>query len=104
MVKELPIMVAKQKIIEEIKADKIVIIIGDTGSGKSTKVSQFLIKLLNFANSKIGCTQPRRIAAMSVAKYVAYDTNTKLGDFVGYTVRFENNCKKNTKIKFYILF
>mmetsp|Transcript_16622 Transcript_16622/g.29819 ORF Transcript_16622/g.29819 Transcript_16622/m.29819 type:complete len:487 (+) Transcript_16622:8-1468(+) len=100
MVKELPIMVAKQKIIEEIKADKIIIIIGDTGSGKSTKVSQFLIKLLNFPNSKIGCTQPRRIAAMSVAKYVAYDTNTKLGDFVGYTVRFENNCKKNTKIKY----
>mmetsp|Transcript_6965 Transcript_6965/g.10791 ORF Transcript_6965/g.10791 Transcript_6965/m.10791 type:complete len:600 (-) Transcript_6965:43-1842(-) len=73
-------------------------IIGDTGSGKSTQVAKYLI---NFNTSnKIGCTQPRRIAAMTISKRVATELNSNIGDKVGYCVRFEKVLNKKVRIKY----
>jgi len=67
------------------------IVVGDTGSGKTTQMTQYMYEE-GFANSrkKIGCTQPRRVAAMSVAKRVAEEVGCRLGEEVGYTIRFED--------------
>ena len=68
--------------------------------GKSTQVAQYLYHLVGKSSSHIACTQPRRIAAVSVAKRVAYEMNVKLGDEVGYSIRFEDVTSTKTKVKF----
>ncbi|MGL5900468.1 MAG: helicase-related protein, partial [Lactobacillaceae bacterium] len=79
-----------------LKINNIVLIQGDTGCGKTTKIPRLLLK--KYKN--IVCTQPRRIAAISVAKRVSKDLNTKVGDLVGYAVRFEDCISKNTRLRF----
>lgn len=79
-----------------LEKNKIVLIQGDTGCGKTTKIPRLLLK--KYKN--IVCTQPRRIAAISVAKRVADDLNTKIGDIVGYAVRFEDCTSNNTRLRF----
>ena len=73
---------------------------GDTGSGKTTQIVQYLAEAGFSENGKIGCTQPRRVAAMSVAKRVAEEVGCRLGQEVGYTIRFEDCTSPETKIKF----
>ena len=68
--------------------NNILIIIGETGSGKTTQITQYLHSAGFAKRGKIGCTQPRRVAAMSVAKRVCEEMNVKLGDEVGYSIRF----------------
>lgn len=74
----------------------VVIVIAETGSGKSTQMPQYLARA-NY-DKKIICTQPRRLAAKSLAKRVALEFNTKLGQDVGYRVRFDNCTENTTKI------
>lgn len=71
---------------------QILIIEGETGSGKTTQIPQYLVEagFTNEGQYKIGCTQPRRVAAMSVAARVAEEMNVKLGNDVGYSIRFED--------------
>jgi pre-mRNA-splicing factor ATP-dependent RNA helicase DHX38/PRP16 len=76
-----------------------VIVIGETGSGKTTQLGQFLYEEGYTANGVIGCTQPRRVAAMSVAKRVSEEMGCELGSTVGYSIRFEDCTSKETKIK-----
>ena len=77
----------------------VIIVIGETGSGKTTQLGQFLYEEGYTANGIIGCTQPRRVAAMSVAKRVSEEVGCRLGETVGYSIRFEDCTTKDTKIK-----
>ena len=76
------------------------IVIGETGSGKTTQITQYLVEEGFAAKGLIGCTQPRRVAAMSVAKRVAEECGVQLGAEVGYTIRFEDCTSPETKIKY----
>lgn len=76
------------------------IIIGETGSGKTTQLTQFLYEDGYSSKGMIGCTQPRRVAAMSVAKRVSEEMHVKLGDLVGYAIRFEDCTSPATRIKY----
>lgn len=77
----------------------VLIVIGETGSGKTTQLGQFLYEEGYCKNGIIGCTQPRRVAAMSVAKRVSEEMDCELGSTVGYAIRFEDCTSKETKIK-----
>lgn len=79
--------------------NQILIVIGETGSGKTTQITQYLAESGFTFRGKIGCTQPRRVAAMSVAKRVAEEFGCRLGQEVGYTIRFEDCTSPETAIK-----
>ena len=80
--------------------NSVVIIVGETGSGKTTQLTQYLHEDGYTKFGMIGCTQPRRVAAMSVAKRVADETGTELGEDVGYSIRFEDMTSNATVIKY----
>jgi pre-mRNA-splicing factor ATP-dependent RNA helicase DHX38/PRP16 len=96
----LPAFAVRESLLRIVRDNQVVIIVGETGSGKTTQLTQYLHEdgYTNFG--MIGCTQPRRVAAMSVAKRVAEEMNTKLGDTVGYAIRFEDQTSENTLIKY----
>lgn len=99
--KTLPIYSMRDKLIQAVHEHQVIIIVGETGSGKTTQLTQYLHEAGYTQNGKkIGCTQPRRVAAMSVAARVADEMNTKLGEKVGYTIRFEDCTSENTIIKY----
>lgn len=86
----LPIFLLKAKLMEAIDENQILVVIGETGSGKTTQMTQYLVEAGYAARGRIGCTQPRRVAAMSVAKRVSEEFGCRLGQEVGYTIRFED--------------
>ncbi|KAH8280607.1 hypothetical protein KR018_005138, partial [Drosophila ironensis] len=86
--------------IKAVTDNQILIVIGETGSGKTTQITQYLGECGFTARGKIGCTQPRRVAAMSVAKRVAEEYGCRLGQEVGYTIRFEDCTSPETMIKY----
>jgi len=96
--KALPIFKFKQRILDSLKKSQVLTLIGETGSGKTTQVAQYLLESGNY--SSIAVTQPRRVAAISVAKRVSQEKNSELGGTVGYSVRFENKTSSKTKIKY----
>ncbi|EFO91466.1 CRE-MOG-5 protein [Caenorhabditis remanei] len=96
----LPIFALKKKLIEAIIDNQILVVVGETGSGKTTQMTQYAIEAGLARRGKIGCTQPRRVAAMSVAKRVAEEYGCKLGTDVGYTIRFEDCTSQDTIIKY----
>ena len=77
----------------------VIIVIGETGSGKTTQLTQFLHEEGYSNFGMIGCTQPRRVAAMSVAKRVSEEMEVDLGAEVGYSIRFEDCTSNKTVIK-----
>lgn len=86
---------------EEVKKNDILIIVGETGSGKTTQLPQFLFNGGFCCNGKvIGITQPRRVAAVTVAKRVAEECGVELGQKVGYSIRFEDATSSSTRIKY----
>ncbi|KAH7263056.1 P-loop containing nucleoside triphosphate hydrolase protein [Fusarium tricinctum] len=96
----LPVYAFRNQLIKAVHENQILIVVGETGSGKTTQLTQYLAEA-GFANDGIiGCTQPRRVAAMSVAKRVAEEVGCKLGEEVGYTIRFEDCTSPSTKIKY----
>ncbi|KAF2265734.1 P-loop containing nucleoside triphosphate hydrolase protein [Lojkania enalia] len=96
----LPVFKFRKQLLEAIATHQILIVVGDTGSGKTTQMTQYLAEA-GYANElMIGCTQPRRVAAMSVAKRVAEEVGCKLGHEVGYMIRFEDMTSPDTKIKY----
>lgn len=96
----LPIATCKAELMNLIRENNIVVIIGETGSGKTTQMTQYLYEAGYAKHGMIGCTQPRRVAAMSVAKRVAEEVGTTLGSVVGYTIRFEDVTGPETKIRY----
>ncbi|KAJ8978675.1 hypothetical protein NQ317_019111 [Molorchus minor] len=96
----LPIYKLKDELLKAVNDNQIVIVIGETGSGKTTQITQYLAEAGFTARGKIGCTQPRRVAAMSVAKRVAEEFGCRLGQEVGYTIRFEDCTSPETIIKY----
>jgi pre-mRNA-splicing factor ATP-dependent RNA helicase DHX38/PRP16 len=96
----LPIFTAREQLMTVIRDNQIVVIVGETGSGKTTQLTQYLMEEGYAAHGVIGCTQPRRVAAMSVAKRVSEELDCKLGGAVGYAIRFEDCTSPDTKIKY----
>lgn len=97
---QLPVCARASEIAEAIRDNQVVIIAGATGSGKTTQIPKICLEMGRGVNGIIGCTQPRRVAAVSVAERVAQELETPLGDAVGYQVRFEQRLKRETYIKF----
>ena len=98
--KQLPIYQLRDDLIRAISDNQILIVIGETGSGKTTQLTQYLYERDFGKAGKIACTQPRRIAAMSAAKKVAEEMRCDVGDQVGYTIRFEDITSSKTVIKY----
>ncbi|GAB9470862.1 Pre-mrna-splicing factor atp-dependent rna [Globisporangium polare] len=98
--KRLPIFPYREQLLEAIRNYSVIIIEGETGSGKTTQIPQYLHEIGYSELGKIGCTQPRRVAAMSVAARVAQEMDVKLGNEVGYSIRFEDCTNEKTVIKY----
>jgi ATP-dependent helicase HrpA len=97
---ELPITARVIDIVNAIDAHQVIIVAGETGSGKTTQLPKICLAMGRGVDGQIGCTQPRRIAATSVAARVAQELATELGDVVGYKVRFNDKVKNSSYIKF----
>jgi len=97
---ELPIVAHREEIIEAITNQRVVIISGDTGSGKTTQLPKMCLEAGRGSKKMIGCTQPRRIAAITVAQRVAQELGAEYDYIVGHKIRFQDKTTKNTKIKF----
>jgi len=95
----LPVSQNVDKISETIKNNQVVIIAGETGSGKTTQIPKICLELGRGIDGIIGHTQPRRIAARTVATRIAEELNTKLGNSVGYKVRFNDMVDEHSHIK-----
>lgn len=99
--KSLPIYTYREELLAAIKEHQVLIVVAETGSGKTTQLPQYLHEAGYTAGGlKIGCTQPRRVAAMSVAARVAEEMGTKVGYEVGYSIRFEDCTSDKTVLKY----
>ena len=96
----LPAFAVREDLLRIIRDNQVIIVVGQTGSGKTTQLTQFLHEDGYAQRGLIGCTQPRRVAAMSVAKRVSEEMQVRLGGLVGYAIRFEDCTSKDTKIKY----
>ena len=102
----LPVSAKRDEIAAAIAANQVVIVCGETGSGKTTQLPKIALAMgrgkLNYPAGQgrlIGHTQPRRIAASSVAKRIAQELNTPLGEVVGYKVRFQDRLSRDASVK-----
>ena len=96
----LPIYPLRSELLTAIRDHQILIIDGETGSGKTTQVPQYLLEVGYGKMGRIGVTQPRRVAAMSVAARVSEELNVKLGHEVGFSIRFEDCTSQKTIIEY----
>lgn len=99
--KGLPIYSFREQLLDAISKYQVLIIVGETGSGKTTQIPQYLHEAGYTKDGlKVGCTQPRRVAAMSVAARVAEEMGVKVGNEVGYSIRFEDATSDKTVLKY----
>eukprot|EP00455_Lapot_gusevi_P031021 TRINITY_DN3348_c0_g1_i1.p1 TRINITY_DN3348_c0_g1~~TRINITY_DN3348_c0_g1_i1.p1 ORF type:complete len:738 (-),score=185.03 TRINITY_DN3348_c0_g1_i1:34-2124(-) len=95
----LPVWEQKEAFCELVERNQVIVLVGETGSGKTTQIPQFLVEMYG-KGRMVACTQPRRVAAMSVAKRVSEEMDVQLGEEVGYSIRFENLFSKRTILKY----
>ncbi|KAH8582785.1 Prp16p pre-mRNA splicing family SFII helicase [Cryptosporidium sp. chipmunk genotype I] len=100
MRRTLPVYKVRDSLLKLIGEHMVVVVVGETGSGKTTQLTQYLHEYGYSKRGIIGCTQPRRVAAVSVAQRVADEMDVDLGEEVGYTIRFEDFTSKSTVIKY----
>lgn len=96
----LPITASREDLITAIQKHQVLVVAGDTGSGKSTQLPKLCLEAGRGRRGLIGCTQPRRLAARSVAARVAEELQVELGQLVGFQVRFTDRSDENSLIKF----
>ncbi|KAJ2787521.1 hypothetical protein GGI15_000652 [Coemansia interrupta] len=96
----LPAFACREDLLRVIGDNQVTIVVGETGSGKTTQLAQYLHEAGYTRHGMVGCTQPRRVAAMSVARRVADEMGVAVGDTVGYAIRFEDCTSAHTKIKY----
>ncbi len=96
---DLPIHQRREEIIRALRTHQVVVIAGETGSGKTTQIPKFLLDCGLGTKGWIGCTQPRRVAALSVARRIAEELNVPYGGPVGSKIRFTDATRKDTVLK-----
>ncbi len=96
---ELPVVARRDDIARAIAANQVVIVCGETGSGKTTQLPKICLELERGVKGLIGHTQPRRIAASSVAKRISQELNSPLGEHVGFKVRFQDRLSPGASVK-----
>lgn len=100
--RNLPVHAQRDEFLEMYHNSQILVFVGETGSGKTTQIPQFVLfdELPHLHGKIVACTQPRRVAAMSVARRVADEMDVNLGDEVGYSIRFEDVTSQKTILKY----
>ncbi|KAI9803431.1 MAG: DEAH-box ATP-dependent RNA helicase prp43 [Piccolia ochrophora] len=100
--RDLPVHKQRAEFLQMYHKSQILVFVGETGSGKTTQVPQFVLfdDLPQFRRKMVACTQPRRVAAMSVAQRVANEMDVNLGEEVGYSIRFEDVTSQKTILKY----
>lgn len=100
--RNLPVHSQRDEFLEMYHKSQILVFVGETGSGKTTQIPQFVLfdELPHLHGKIVACTQPRRVAAMSVARRVADEMDVNLGDEVGYSIRFEDVTSQKTILKY----
>ena len=98
--KKLPVYLYREEFLAAMQDHQVLVLVGETGSGKTTQIPQFLNEVGYGKLGCIACTQPRRVAAMSVAARVSQEMGVKLGNEVGYSIRFEDCTSEKTVIKY----
>ena len=96
---ELPVSARREDIAAALRSSQVVVVAGETGSGKTTQLPKILLELGRGVRGRIGHTQPRRIAARTVAERIAEELGTTLGDVVGWKVRFTDQVSDTTLVK-----
>jgi ATP-dependent RNA helicase DDX35 len=96
----LPIFQLRNNLLYYIEKHQVVIVIAETGAGKTTQIPQYLYETGWGKVGMIGCTQPRRVAVLSVAQRVSEEKQCEIGGLVGYNIRFDDMCSDETRIKF----
>ncbi|MBQ4198911.1 MAG: ATP-dependent RNA helicase HrpA [Kiritimatiellae bacterium] len=97
---ELPICARREEILAALRAHRVVVVCGDTGSGKTTQLPKMALELAPDAARRIACTQPRRLAAVAMAERVAEELQSPVGGLVGYQHRFARRVSQDTLVKF----
>lgn len=100
--RNLPVHAQRKEFLDMFHSTQIMVFVGETGSGKTTQIPQFVLydDLPQYNNKMVACTQPRRVAAMSVAQRVAQEMDVELGEEVGYSIRFEEKAGPKTVLKY----
>ncbi|KAM0914166.1 hypothetical protein ACQ4PT_011705 [Festuca glaucescens] len=97
----LPVWQQKDDFLRVLRDNQTLILVGETGSGKTTQIPQFVLEAEGLSNrSMVACTQPRRVAAMSVSRRVAEEMDVTIGEEVGYSIRFEDCSSHKTVLKY----
>lgn len=100
--RNLPVHAQRDEFLELYQKSQILVFVGETGSGKTTQIPQFVLydDMPQREGKMVACTQPRRVAAMSVAERVSHEMDVKLGEEVGYSIRFEDMTGPKTIMKY----